>query len=58
MILPAKLEEAALLTEFILRSKAYWGYSAAFMEAVRPIMTLKPEDIEMYPTYVIEDERG
>ncbi len=31
----AKPEEAQLLTELCMRSKAYWGYDAAFLEGFR-----------------------
>jgi GNAT superfamily N-acetyltransferase len=36
-------DEAAALTELCLRSKAVWGYDAAFMAACRDELTLTPE---------------
>ncbi|MEM6478684.1 MAG: GNAT family N-acetyltransferase [Pseudomonadota bacterium] len=35
--------EAAELTALVLRSKASWGYSAAFIEACREELTVRPE---------------
>ena len=37
-------ELAAALSELCLRSKAVWGYDAAFLEACRPALTLTAED--------------
>jgi GNAT superfamily N-acetyltransferase len=39
-------EEAGALTELIMRSKAHWGYDAAFLEACRPGLTMRRESIE------------
>ncbi|MEI2297619.1 GNAT family N-acetyltransferase [Ensifer sp. MJa1] len=36
--------QAAALTALCLRSKAVWGYDAAFLEACRPALTLTAED--------------
>jgi hypothetical protein len=56
MIRRAAPTEAELLTALALRSKAVWGYSAAFMERCRPLLTLTPAYIETYPTFVaVED---
>ena len=41
---PARPDEAALLTELCLRSKAVWGYDEAFMQACRAELTLTPAD--------------
>jgi GNAT superfamily N-acetyltransferase len=41
---PARPDEAELLTELCLRSKAVWGYDEAFMRACRAELTLSPED--------------
>jgi GNAT superfamily N-acetyltransferase len=49
---PARPEEAAPLTELILRSKAHWGYDDAFMAACRDELTLRPDDIERRRTFV------
>ena len=42
---PARGDEAGVLTELALRSKAYWGYDAEFIEACRAELTVKPEHI-------------
>jgi len=39
-IRPARTGEASILTELCLRSKAHWGYDAAFMEAARPLLRI------------------
>lgn len=41
---PARPDEAALLTELCLRSKAVWGYDEAFMQACAAELTLTPTD--------------
>jgi GNAT superfamily N-acetyltransferase len=41
---PARADEADLLTELCLRSKAVWGYDEAFMRACRAELTLSPAD--------------
>ncbi len=38
--------EAAILTELCLRSKAVWGYDAAFMAACRAELTVTARDFE------------
>lgn len=42
---PADPSEAAMLTDLCLRSKAVWGYDAAFMAKCRAELTLTAEDI-------------
>jgi GNAT superfamily N-acetyltransferase len=42
MIRRAKPEEARMLTEITLRSKAYWGYDQSFLDSARP-------DLEFHP---------
>ncbi len=37
-------EQAAALTDLCLRSKAVWGYDAAFLQACRPALTLTADD--------------
>jgi GNAT superfamily N-acetyltransferase len=37
--------EEAELTELALRSKGHWGYSAEFLEACRPELTVRPEQL-------------
>lgn len=41
----ARPEEAAALTELVLRSKAHWGYSDEFMAKCREELTIHPEDV-------------
>lgn len=41
---PPRPDEAELLTELCLRSKAVWGYDDAFMRACRTELTLSPAD--------------
>lgn len=38
-------EDAALLTAIALRSKAHWGYDAAFLEACRAELTVDPDAV-------------
>jgi GNAT superfamily N-acetyltransferase len=42
---PARPDEAELLTDLCLRSKAVWGYDEAFMRACRAELTLLPADL-------------
>ena len=42
---PARTADLDALTGICLRSKAHWGYSAAFMEACRDELTMKPRDL-------------
>jgi GNAT superfamily N-acetyltransferase len=42
---PARIDEAGLLTELCMQSKAVWGYDEAFMRACRAELTLTPADI-------------
>ncbi|MDJ0759293.1 MAG: GNAT family N-acetyltransferase [Woeseiaceae bacterium] len=46
IIRAAVSEEARLLSELALRSKAHWGYSDAFIEACRNELTVQPEQIQ------------
>ncbi|MBW4716806.1 GNAT family N-acetyltransferase [Saccharothrix obliqua] len=41
----ARPGEAAALSALALRSKAHWGYDAAFLEACRAELTLRPDDL-------------
>jgi len=49
-------EEAGVLSELAMRSKAHWGYSAEFMEACREELTVNEADIgnDDYPCNVAE----
>ncbi|MCC5886784.1 MAG: GNAT family N-acetyltransferase [Gammaproteobacteria bacterium] len=42
---PAQVEQASLLSELALRSKAHWGYSSAFMQACRVELEVSASDI-------------
>ncbi len=44
-IRPARPEEAEALSALVLRSKAHWGYDAAFMAQVRDALRVTPEAI-------------
>lgn len=56
VIRPAHAAEAEALTELSLRSKALWGYDAAFLARCRSIMTVKGANIETRPHFVAEIE--
>ncbi|MEL6269921.1 MAG: GNAT family N-acetyltransferase [Chloroflexota bacterium] len=49
---PARPDETALLTDIAMRSKAHYGYDAAFMAACRDDLTITPDLISH--TTVIE----
>jgi predicted N-acetyltransferase YhbS len=53
-IRPARADEAEVLTDLSLRSKAFWGYDAGFLARCRAVMTVKARGIETYPHYVAE----
>jgi GNAT superfamily N-acetyltransferase len=53
-IRPARADEAELLTDLSLRSKAFWGYDAGFLARCRAVMTVKARNIESHPHYVAE----
>lgn len=50
----ARPEEAADLRELAHRSKAHWPYSAEFLAAVRPLLSLGPEDVERDTVRLLE----
>ena len=54
----AKIAEAASLTELALRSKAYWGYDAAFMALCRAELTVQPAAIAQGEVWVADDGKG
>ena len=45
LIRPADASEAAQLTALVIRSKAYWGYSAEFLRQAAPEVTVAAQDI-------------
>lgn len=55
VIRPARVEEAAALTELSLRSKAVWGYDASFLARCRLVMQVKAEALLSQPHYVAEE---
>lgn len=50
----AKVSETALLSELAVRSKAYWGYDAEFMDRCREELTLHEELFLDSTTFVAE----
>jgi N-acetylglutamate synthase-like GNAT family acetyltransferase len=54
MIREGRPEEAAELTELIMRSKAHWGYSDEFLARVRTELTMHPEQVVPHRTLVSE----
>jgi GNAT superfamily N-acetyltransferase len=50
----ARPDEADGLRALAHRSKAHWPYSAEFLQAVRPFLTLEPNDIEGADVWVLE----
>ena len=59
-IRPARREDCAALTALALRSKAVWGYDAAFMEACREEPTIRPDmlDSDIVKALEIDGPRG
>ena len=54
----ARADEAGALSDLALRSKAMWGYSAAFIEACRDELTVTEEQIRDTPVYVHDGGAG
>jgi ribosomal protein S18 acetylase RimI-like enzyme len=52
----ARPDEAALISDLALRSKAHWGYAAAFIEACRDDLTLTRDEIAATPVFVLESD--
>lgn len=57
-IRPGRPGDAGLLSELAVRSKGYWGYDEAVLEACREELRLPPEDIVRLRVSVAEDDRG
>ncbi|HEY6741630.1 MAG TPA: hypothetical protein VI110_04665, partial [Lapillicoccus sp.] len=55
-IADGRADEAGTLSDLALRSKAHWGYGAAFLEACRDELTLRPE--QAAGTRVLRDSVG
>ena len=58
LIRRARPDEADALSALAARSKAHWGYDAAFLERVRDAMTLHPEDVDRHEVWVLESSSG
>ena len=54
----AKLEEAASLTALCVRSKAHWGYDAAFMKLSAAALAVNEDDIAASRVLVAVDDAG
>ena len=54
----AKLGEAALLTALCVRSKAHWGYDAAFMKLSAAALAVSEDDIAAGRVLVAVDDAG
>jgi len=50
----ARPEEARLLSELALRSKAVWGYEPSFMARCRPSMRLEPAQLREHEYHLAE----
>ena len=48
----ARAFEAMALSDLAMRSKAHWGYDAAFMAACREELTLRPGELARSPVFV------
>ncbi|MEU2774532.1 GNAT family N-acetyltransferase [Streptomyces sp. NPDC007162] len=57
-IRPARPEEANFLTDLALRSKAYWGYDAQFLESCREELTLREGELSGRRAAVAEQNGG
>lgn len=57
LIRPAVMEELPALSALCMRSKAVWAYDAAFLEACRAELTLRPGDLTASRVVVAEQDR-
>jgi GNAT superfamily N-acetyltransferase len=53
----ARLEEPSALSALAFRSKAFWGYDEAFLEASRPDLTVGDELVRSGRVFVAESDR-
>jgi len=58
MMRPARCDEIAALSDLAFRSKAYWGYDDAFMEACRGELTVHEADLERFHVFLLEREHA
>lgn len=56
MIRRARLDESALLSDLLFRSKAHWGYLPEFLDTWRSQLVLSPEKIASGHVYVAEED--
>jgi GNAT superfamily N-acetyltransferase len=54
----ARIDEAALLTEFTWRAVAYWGYDETFMAHGREAVRVKPEYLDQGTGFVLDEATG
>jgi predicted N-acetyltransferase YhbS len=54
----ARVSEALELSALCRRSKAYWGYDAAFLKACEPALEIASSSIASERVLVAEDENG
>lgn len=50
----ATTADAGALSDIAFRSKAHWGYPAAFIEACRPVLTITPRYLSQAPVFLAE----
>ncbi len=51
----ACVDDAQAITDLAFRSKAYWGYTADFMAAVRAQLAVSPQYIQTCPVFVAKN---
>ncbi|MFE6912117.1 GNAT family N-acetyltransferase [Streptomyces erythrochromogenes] len=54
----ARAAEAEALTGLVMRSKAHWGYDAAFLAACAPELRIRPDEVASRRIVVAEDPQG
>jgi hypothetical protein len=57
-IRPARVEEASVLSDLCLRSKAVWGYDAGFMALMPAALGVAPEHIAAGDVWVATGADG
>ncbi len=45
LLRPARPDEADLLSDLAVRSKAHWGYDAGFLAVSRVLLAVRPDDV-------------
>lgn len=59
MILQAKPDQTKALTQISYAAKRHWGYPEHWIQLWSPILTVSPEFIEHYDTFVaVKDEKA